>query len=152
MTSLIVGIDLSSKQIDAAIIPTDPTITQSVAYQTIPVTTLRDVRDAVRRICAHPRIVSVVVERPVGRYGLHTLLPVFGAVVASVPTQLTVEDYRPNVWRSILGANKATTKLGGQQRVADWLNTNNLAVSTEHHTDALGIALAHRDWFWRETA
>jgi hypothetical protein len=89
----------------------------------------------------------VVIEQPAGKFGLHALLPIFGAITASVPAECQVGWRKASEWRHDLGAKNtkeaghlAVERTMNVDRSAHWVN----AEHDEHELDALGLGLAWR--------
>jgi hypothetical protein len=155
----IVGVDLSSRQIDAVAIPALPALvgTPRTARQAIP--QRRPLDPAERcgeagmalRVCIlalglQPGQGAVAIENPVGQWrgADRALLPILGALTMAV-YPAPVAWYAANTWRELIGCkgSASQTKEGGHARLrADYPQA--CAGLDEHQLDALGVALAHR--------
>lgn len=120
MNSYVVGIDLSTKRLDAALIPLSGRGTVAVATQHVAATTdgdaarLREVHAAahtilgkLRRVAERDgRVVLVAVEQPAAGGNaaiLSQLAPVYGAVCAATSSDELVVGIRVSAWRGALG-------------------------------------------------
>jgi hypothetical protein len=154
----IVGVDLSTRRIDAcAIRAAGPIGTPRTTSRTIP---NRRPLDAAQRVgdagialqaCfvaldLEPHACAVAIENPVGSFrgADRALLPILGALtMAAWPAP--VAWYWPNEWRELVGCkgSASQTKDGGHARLrADYPQGS--AGLDEHALDAFGVALAHR--------
>lgn len=185
VTALLAGVDWSSKALHAALIPLDPDHDDEtcppVTFRSVRLPPLlgdgihriRSVRQATRELLVHhPNEVHTVwIEEA---YGQHrntdrVLLPIYGAIVASVPLYMTVAGLRAYDWRQELGlrigaATSAEAKAEAHTYALDWLSDNTPAslvdgvptkafrMPDEHEVDSLCIALAARQILHREAA
>jgi hypothetical protein len=170
--TLIAGIDFSTKQITAAIIPLDPTVTPHVTFTHLDLPRTRDTTQRLRglrrgmaltfwtvELAGRAQdVTSVWVEEPWGphRNVDRSLLPLYGGILASVPTTITATGITTRDWRTTLGL-----RLSGSEKKlaaiahanlylhqqAGW-DTNESADVTEHECEALCIALAGRTITW----
>lgn len=177
-TMLLAGIDWSSKAIHAALIPLDtdhgdPTQPPVVfRTMTLPKPTgdatlrIRAARYATRELLT-PDVATVWVEEAYGTFRTsdRVLLPIQGAIVAGVPTGMTVALITADAWRRELGLKTGRTtsvdaKAEAESYAMDWLsdnlprsgNTVGFRVPDEHEVDALCVALAARQILNREAA
>jgi hypothetical protein len=154
MTSIL-GIDLSSTQLDACLLVDDqpPVLRrETLGKATEPlIERLRSVPLAVAKLAFLWRVGDVVgcpdwvvLEQPAGRYGLHALLPILGAITASVPAESQIGWRKASEWRSDLGVRNS--KAAGHHEVKELLCRGWRSVEwwefDEHQLDAAGIALA----------
>lgn len=93
----------------------------------------------------------VVIEQPAGRYGLQALLPLLGAITASVPSECQIAWRKASEWRHDLGAKN--TKAAGHEAVAREIGHGPVSVAgdlvpiygrDEHELDALGLGFGWR--------
>lgn len=165
--TLCVGIDYSTSRVDLAAIDLDPDIDRAPRRTRFGVSRIgapsdlqrpidyqgvrRDLLAALRELelDADPvpdNVATVLVEAPAGK--VHpNLRGMFGALLASVPSRMTVGSIYPVQWRTALGRQGRDTKAAGAELVraawpiaADW---------DEHELDALGIATAWRMIQWK---
>jgi hypothetical protein len=155
----IVGVDLSTRQIDAAAIPAAPAPVDAPRLARRPIRNAKPLDPAARAVDAGlalraaivaldlgPRVAAIGIENPIGpfRGADRALLPILGALtMAAWP--IPVAWYWPNEWREILGATGAAsqTKPGGHARL-EALYPDALEGLDEHGLDAFGVAVAHR--------
>lgn len=169
MAVIIIGIDLSSVQLDACVLADDspPQLRrESLGKPNDPlIERVRRVPKAIEALCRSAEVrrdatIStqpgayyvdrhaidwIVIEQPAGKYGLHALLPILGAITASVPAESQIAWRKASEWRSDLGAKN--TKADGHEKVMlhaaghGW-DLDSLGMCDEHQLDALGIACA----------
>ena len=155
----IVGVDLSTRQIDAAAIPAAPDAVGAprTARRAIPQRKPLDpaaravdaglaLRACLVELDLGHHVHAIGVENPIGpwRSGDRALLPILGALsMAAWP--VGVAWYYPNEWRELVGAvgAAAQTKDGGHARLQALYGLE-LDGLDEHQLDAFGVALAHR--------
>lgn len=166
MSSLVAGIDLSTKRLHAALVDFDTD--QAVYRDAIIGGDLRYIRRAVVDLLAdvwtpapdtYPAVradvVSVAVEYPAGKF-VSACVPVFGAVVASIPSRIHgYTNYRPSDWRRRLAllahpehhqhktVPRSLLAKGACHELVRRIWTGRMP-DNEHHLDALGIALVWR--------
>lgn len=152
--TLLAGVDLSVSRLDVAIIPLDPDQQRSAIFRHEPVPKVKDRHQRCRYIPGIIRsllkdedqdVTMVWVEEPFGRYRTadRALLPIFGAVLASIPAWITVTGVGPLEWRRILGLpaglSKAPAILEAHSRCPDLEGALD-----EHEAEAVLVALAGR--------
>ena len=167
MTPLICGIDVSSRQLDFAYIPLDPTVAGAPFFHTETLgpknadllTRLRCVQEATRQAyiaSAHGpypgELVAICIEDPysMSMPSVRALNRTVGAIIASTHTETNVAVLKANEWRRILGATPATSKQAGHDAIRRQGASILLPriLDDEHRLDALGVALAHRIECW----
>lgn len=162
--TLLAGIDLSTKQLDACFIPLDADITTPPIFRREPIARLdgsamriRDAGRATLELFHGLDVATCIVERPAGK-GWYALLPVFGAVIARVPAHVeSVAWMTAAEWRRTLGLppGKAAAHRALTFQIPDaWfhLYAHTLGNPDEHMLDALGLALAWRQQLHQRTA
>lgn len=157
MTSIL-GLDISSFALHGCLlVPGQPPVLrmQTLGKATDPlIERLRLVPRAMRTICGcriegrptDGKIVNfpacdadwIVIEQPAGKYGLHALLPILGAITASVPSECQVAWRKASEWRADLNAKN--TKQAGHDAVLRQMIARR--EYNEHELDALGLVLA----------
>lgn len=155
MTVYVVGVDLSTKRSDAALIPLHGRGVVTVATEHVPPTSdgdaarVRLAHLAARRCLATLRnaarpgwVALVAVEQPAAGGTpaiLASLAPVYGAVCAAANGDELVVGLRPNEWRGALGLRSAAPRDVGadasspRQRQAarkDWLKQQSVTTAT----------------------
>lgn len=157
MTSIL-GLDISSTQLDGCLLvdgqpPVLRRETLGKASEPL-IERLRRVRSAVHAMGYRPywglesdswpspplNVDWVVIEQPAGRYGLQALLPILGAITASVPSESQIAWRKASEWRSDLGAKN--TKIAGHDAVLRMMIASR--DYDEHELDAIGISLAFK--------
>lgn len=154
----IVGVDISTRQIDCAAIAAAPDLVERprLARRAIPqrkpldpAARAADAGLALRACVVELDIgdvVAVGIENPIGpfRGADRALLPILGALTMAV-WPAAVAWYWANEWREIVGAvgAAAQTKDGGHARLKALYGLE-LDGLDEHALDAFGVALAHR--------
>lgn len=149
---MLAGIDFSTRAIHAALIPLEHGNGEPhVAFRHIaipkspnPLDRYYQARLAMRTLCQDEKgypIHLVVVEQPMGRFGVRPLWGMFGAIVASVPGIAAVTALDPQTWRRELGLPPRMTK---EQAIAEAAMLLGLGGLDEHSAEALLIALAGR--------
>jgi hypothetical protein len=174
--TLLAGIDLSTKRLDAALIPLDPedTTVPTVVFrhfdlprmptgctaQYRSVERCRVIREGVRELLrglpagadglAYPYGVSSVwVEEPFGprNKATNALREVYGGILASIPPHIERAAIAPQEWRRTLGLDP--TKDASIRSARRWLDDHHVTCSCdEHQAEALLIALAGRELTW----
>ena len=165
MTPLIVGIDVSSRQLDFAFIPLDPTTPGAPFFHTETLGPknadllwrLRHVRLALTNayIAAEHgggELMAICIEDPysMSMPSVRALNRTVGAIIASAHTGTNVAVLKANEWRRILGATPVNNKAAGH----DAIRRQGVSIllprvlDDEHQLDALGVALAHRIECW----
>jgi hypothetical protein len=96
-------------------------------------------------------VTMVWVEEPWGfhRNADRALLPLFGAIMASVPTRASVAGIQPQEWRRTLGLSRRLSK---QDAILNAAGRCDLRWPTEHQAEALLIAHAGRRLCWTAAA
>jgi hypothetical protein len=176
--SLLAGIDLSTKRLDAALIPADaedttvppvvfrrfdlPRMPTGCTAQHRSVERLRDVHDGMRELLRDIRdpsksyfdqlwwVSSVWVEEPFGprNKATNALREVYGGILASIPPHIERAAIAPREWRRTLGLDP--TKDASIRSARRWLDERHVTSSCdEHQAEALLIALAGRELTWR---
>jgi hypothetical protein len=100
-------------------------------------------------------IACAVVEHPAGTHAGHALLPIYGAIAASIPGHITYSAYRPAEWRRMLAiatyGHDPSRPVPRHQLTKDHLRLilerswTGPQPPDEHYADALGVALAFRN-------
>jgi hypothetical protein len=157
----LVGFDISTREITAAIVPLDPdtrlTSGDPVRFLVEPLTKTRDdgrryqeIRTAVRHIFTVTRgedVLLAYVERPYSRFAkaIAPMMGVYGAVMASIPSHVTRNGVSPSEWRSELGLPQRLSKQDAIAQARLWLLIHAIVADlTEHQAEALLVALAGR--------
>lgn len=159
MTALI-GFDISTREITAAIVPLDhdTTLTDGnpVRFLVEPLTKTTDdgvryqeVHDSVRRIfhVAPDDVCLAYVERPYSRFAkaIAPMMGVYGAVMASIPSHVSRAGIAPSEWRAELGLPQRLSKQDAISEARLWLLLKVVVADlTEHQAEALLVALAGR--------
>jgi hypothetical protein len=159
VTAWIVGVDLSTRQIDCAAIPAAPAAVGAPRTARRAIPQRKPLDPAARAVAAgcalragladlglERHVAAIGIENPIGpfRGADRALLPILGALtMAAWPAP--VAWYWPNEWREIVGTTGAAsqTKEGGHARL-EALYGRDLEGLDEHQLDAFGVALAHR--------
>jgi hypothetical protein len=168
MTALLAGIDISTKELTAALIPLDAdhgdTACPPVVFRAelLPQTHddgvfYRDLRTAVSFLVSGRDVQLVYVEKPRGPYAVRQLNAVYGAVMAAIPVGIARAGIEPQEWRIELGLPRNLKKPAAIEAATDWLAPRssldggqtwtpmklNYSI-TEHQAEALLVALAAR--------
>lgn len=168
MTTLLAGLDFSSRAIDAALIPLDPadTSTPPVTFRRFelpvfkPGATTSQYRSVERaRTVAFvpmlllgslheggPDVECVWVEEPFG-HSQNVMRELYGGILASIPTHVAVSTITPAQWRKHHGisSGKAVSKIYAWNAMATFYPECDNRFPDEHQADALLVALAGRD-------
>ncbi len=113
------------------------------------VTRLRAIADALPHSSYWDDVHSVILEHPAGRYGLHSTLPLYGALCVLLPHSPLVLG--PSEWRKMIGLSGRATK----DEVALWSISEGRAgvldgTWTSDACDAYAIARAGMTWLDEE--
>lgn len=161
---MIIGLDISTTRIDAAIIPIDhdaggiPTVT--FRHATIPQTKgaeplyrrVERARNMTRAIAPLFRDVDgweihlCYIEEPRGRFRNDALTGTFDSICTAIPTGIAVSGFQPQAWRRELGLSPRLSKTDAIVAAMEWLIDKRAGRITmnEHAAEALLIALAGR--------
>jgi len=152
--TLLAGVDLSVSRLDVAIIPLDPDTPRDPVFVTEHVPQATDKSQRCRQIGRiiplmlrdyDQDVTMVWVEEPYGPYRTadRALLPVYGAVLASIPAWMEATGITTREWRSVLGLplglSKTQAILEAHSRCPDLERTLD-----EHEAEAVLVALAGR--------
>lgn len=159
----IVGFDISTREITAAIIPLDPdrplVSGEPVSFEERPLAKTSDdgrryleIRTAVKSILGpSPYDVQLAyVERPYSRFAksIAPMMGVYGAVMASIPRHIARAGIEPQEWRRELGLTPRLAKVDAIDAAQAWCGRYgplwDTQLITEHMAEALLIALAGR--------
>jgi hypothetical protein len=160
---MLCGIDFSTKQIDAALIPLDPGNhdVAAVTFRTAPIQSglrgadrIRDAAHAARQLLFDVKgyeVASVWIEEPFGAYRTadRALLPLMGALVAAIPQRMSVAVIGVQEWRRALGLPGSLTKVAA---IDEATTRSGFDAITEHQAEALLVALAGRQQCWSMVA
>lgn len=167
MTSLLAGVDLSTKQLHCALIPLDadhgdpavpPVTFRSVSLEQTndQGSRFRSIREGVSELlwmATTNEVVSCWVECPRpphhlrGTTSARLMAMVYGAVMASIPLHIVRNSLEPQEWRRTLGLNPSLSKPEAIAHAHLWIEshtTTRPANLDEHHAEALLVALAGR--------
>lgn len=149
--TLIAGVDLSTTRIDVAILPLDPESPRVPVWRSERLPSSKDRHDRCRHVPqalhsllvdAEQDVTMVWVEEPFGRFRSadRALLPIFGAVLASVPKWIEATGIGPLEWRRVLSLPAGLKKGDAIQRVEELTRQQ----VDEHAAESYLIALAGR--------
>ena len=143
----IVGVDISTKRIDVAILAPRAAPVFGT-YELDPDHTYLDAAFAGAKMLAHEADI-VVIEAPYGpnRKTQTALDYVIGAFRSRIPANAAVQFLSASQWRAALGAKN--TKADGHRAVRELMRDDSIGIDQvagrdEHELDALGVALAWR--------
>ncbi len=168
---MIIGLDISTTQIDAAIIALEhdvagiPTVT--FRHATIPQT--KGAEPLYRRVERARHMTRAIaplfddvdgwdvqlcyIEEPRGRFRNDALTGTFDSVCTAIPARIAVSGLQPQAWRRELGLPARLSKDQAIQEAFDWIYHHTPssagyktieATPTEHQAEALLIAIAGR--------
>lgn len=165
---LIAAVDLSTTALHVAILPLDPTTYAPAELRVEPLEhhpkgpdRIRYVRTALHHALEEPddgEIVSLWVEQPpfvrTNFNGHDDVVSIYAACIASCPTRIKeCKALVPQTWRKIVGLKPADRSSAGLKRASiervrsqDWIDGD--WPLTEHHADAILLALAGRHLHW----
>ena len=160
--TLLLGVDFSTLAIHAAAIPLDPAARMRPELRLFEaaIPKVQDKSQRCRAIMALtrgfylPEVTTVWIEEPWGPYrnADRALLPIYGALLATVPPNIPATGIHTQDWRRALGLSPNLAKADSIKAAQEWLVKHAptfAGVLNEHHAEALLIAAAGRVITWR---
>lgn len=165
MTSLLAGIDLSTKRLDAALIPLDPDHGDPncppVVFRHVLLPNEKGATPLYRRVeraramrrlvhellkpvpytlpaphqIATHDVASAWLENPRGRHRNDALTGTFDAIAAAIPSHIIVAGLDPQEWRRELGLPARMPKASAQIWTRDWLSDQGVVHRGAHPPD-----------------
>lgn len=169
--TIIAGIDISTRRLDAAILPIDPDLPQTLVLRTRPLPATRDVGQRLLHVhlgirwLLHPTtaggdVTSCWIEEPRGPFAGRQLNAVYGACMGAVPQRIARSGIDPQEWRAALGLPRKLEKPAAIAAATTWIEGNvapglysrphdGFPELDEHQAEALLICIAGRTITWR---